>query len=496
MVINLQKITLFFTFLITLALSTVIIVFFDDERANLNAMPKDLYQVYLAGEKIGVIASKAKLEAYIDKKQDEIKAKYNVTNVYPPKNLNIQKYVSYGDKVLTESQVYELIKEKNPFTIKGYVITIKTVEPKVINVIDKNLFTEAVTKTVEAFVPKDDYESFKNETQKQIDTTGKLIEDLYISEDITVKQSFISTDEYIFTDGNLLAKYLLFGTTEDQEKYVVKDGDTIEQISFNHKLGAEEFLIVNPEFSNSNSLLFPGQEVSVGLIKPIFNVVVEEHIVEDQTIKFDTETIYDSNLAYGYSETRQEGASGIERVIQKRQTTNGVITNVQIDRSASSIIKEPVKKIVVKGTKSSGGGTVIISNDGEWAWPTNPTYVITSRYGYRWGVLHEGVDISGTGYGSPIYAARDGVVANPATSWTLGVHAIVGHDNNQYTMYAHMAKSYVKPGQTVKRGQIIGTMGNSGNVYGTTGTHLHFGLFIGEPYKPGSRTADPLRLYK
>ena len=92
-------------------------------------------------------------------------------------------------------------------------------------------------------------------------------------------------------------------------------------------------MIVNPELKNHNSLLFPGQEVSVGLINPIVEVVVEEHIVEDQVIKFTTETTYDESLPYGQTKIIQEGSDGIERFVQKRQTKNGVITNVQFDRS-------------------------------------------------------------------------------------------------------------------------------------------------------------------
>jgi len=492
-----QKITLLFTFLITLALSTVVIVFFDQERTTVSAMPKELYQVYLAGEKIGVIESKEKLVDYISKKQDEIKNKYKVDYVYPPKNLNIQKYISYKDKVLTEEEVYNLIKEESPFTVKGYVIKLKGAEEKVINVIDKDLFTNAVTKSIQAFVSKEEYEDFKESNQKEITSTGKIIEDLYISEEITIKQDFISTDEFIFTDGNLLDKYLLFGTVENQDKYIVQAGDTIEQISFNHKLGAEEFLVVNPEFKNSNSLLYPGQEVSVGLISPIFDIVVEEHVVEDQSIKFETETTYDPTMVYGTTKVTQEGVDGVERVILKRQTTNGAITNVQIDRGSSYVLKDPVKKIIVKGTKSISGGTVTVSSDGNWYWPTNTPYVITSRYGYRWGKFHEAIDISGTGYGSPIYAASDGVVAKTAYDKTCGNNIVLQHANNYYTLYCHLSKIYVKPGQSVQGGKIVAAMGNSGYTVGTTGTHLHYALFIGGmPYSAGSKSANPSLLYR
>lgn len=495
-VIRVQKITLLLTLLLTLALSTVVIIFFDHDQKQVNATPKELYQVYLAGEKIGVIRSKAKLEAYIDKKQDEIKQKYNVKNVYPPKNLSIQKYISYDDDILDEDDIYEKIRKLSPFTIKGWTYRIKNQEEgqpdKVVNVINKETFDQASLKTVEAFVPKEEYKLFSEDKQTEIKEIGKLIEDVYTQE-IFVKENYISTDEHIFTDENELAKYLLFGTTEEQEKYIVQQGDTIEDIAFNNKLGTDEFLIVNPQFSNSNSLLFPGQEVSVGLIKPILDVVVEEHIVEDQTIKYGTRTELDSSVAYGVTLVKQEGVDGLERIIVKRQTTNGVITNVQIDRPNSIVLRPAVEKVIVKGTR---GSSAPISTDGEWAWPTNVPYYITSYYEYRWGGFHHGIDISGTGYGSPIRAAREGVVVFTGKDSINGNHIIISHENNYYTLYNHLLNISVREGQTVKKAQIIGTMGNSGYVKGKTGVHLHFGLYVGRPFTSGSRSANPLLLYK
>jgi murein DD-endopeptidase MepM/ murein hydrolase activator NlpD len=85
---------------------------------------------------------------------------------------------------------------------------------------------------------------------------------------------------------------------------------------------------------------------------------------------------------------------------------------------------------------------------------------------------------------------------NPSGAWRLGTNVIIQHDGNIYTLYGHLAKSYVRAGQIVKKGQIIASMGNSGNVVGTTGTHLHFGVFMGIPYQSGSKTSNPLNLYK
>ena len=494
-----KKITLFISILLVLSISAVIVVFYDSSRNIVKAIPKELYRVYLGGEAIATISSKDKLEDYINQKQKEIKDKYNVTNVYPPKELDIQKYVSFEDNITDEKDVYELINEKNPFTIKGYVIKMvneETKEEKIINVLDKTIFEEAMKKTVEAFISKEAYQSFIDESQAKITSTGKIIEDLYIKEDIKIKESFISTNEAVYTDVNILAKYLLFGTTSEQQKYIVKAGDTIEDIAFNNKLGTSEFLIVNPEFANPKTLLFPGQEVSVGLIQPVINVVVEEHIVEDQVIKYESETEYDNTVAYGVTTVKQAGIDGIERVVQKRQTINGLITNVQIDRASSEVLKSPVKEIIVKGTRSSTGDTVTVSSDGKWVWPTNTPYVITSGYGYRWGEMHAAIDISGTGYGSPIKAARDGVVINVGYQNTRGNFIVISHDSNYYTIYLHLANKYVKVGQEVKAGERIATMGNSGYVRGATGTHLHFGVHVGEPYTPGTKTVNPLKLYR
>jgi predicted NodU family carbamoyl transferase len=58
-------------------------------------------------------------------------------------------------------------------------------------------------------------------------------------------------DEDIYTKASELAKYFLFGTTEQQKVYTVLLGDTIETVAFQNKISVEEFLISNPKFSNS-----------------------------------------------------------------------------------------------------------------------------------------------------------------------------------------------------------------------------------------------------
>ncbi|MBS5481385.1 MAG: murein hydrolase activator EnvC family protein [Acutalibacteraceae bacterium] len=121
-------------------------------------------------------------------------------------------------------------------------------------------------------------------------------------------------------------------------------------------------------------------------------------------------------------------------------------------------------------------------------WPVPAVKNISSGFGYRWGSMHKGIDISEGAvpvYGQSIYAAADGVVLYTVTSgWGggFGLHVVIdhGYDANGKrisTRYAHCSQVLVSPGQVVKGGEtIIGKVGDTGDV---TGPHLHFEVMEG-----------------
>ena len=459
--------------------------------------PQELYRVYLSGETIGYIKNKALLEEYIDEVEGEIKEKYNVEKVYAPNNLDIVREITYNKEISTEEEIYQKIKNIAPFTINGYTITIKGIkvmseeegeivtDDVTIYVLDKELFNQAVKNTVSVFVPEETYNAFINNTQEEIKETGTIIEDIYIENQIIIKQGRISTEEQIFTNIEDLNKFLLFGTTEEQEKYVVKQGDIISEIAYNNKLSVEEFLIANPEFTSENNLLYEGQVVNLGLIDPKFSLIEEEHVVELQTQKYDTKIEYDSTKLAGYEEVKQEGVDGLVKVTKKVQKSNGEIESAIITNT--EIVKPTISRIVIRGSKV----VPTVGNLSVWYWPTNKPYIITSSYGWRWGKLHEGLDISGTGYGSPIYAANNGTIERAGYTSINGNYIYINHNNGYYSVYAHLATIDVKEGQAVSMGDKIGTMGQSGYAFGT---HLHFSIFRGYPFV-GGYTINPLTFY-
>ena len=487
---------------ILISLIIILITSFSGEE---NESIKEVYNVYLDGKLVGAVNSKSSLEKYIDKEQQELKDEFNVDKVYIPNGIDIEKCVTHNAKILSEKEIYEKIKESKSFTIKGYVVSIKSDDDKEIkvNVLKKNMFDKAVNKVLKAFVSSKEISDYKNDTQKAIETTGSLIENIEIEEKITITESYLSTDEVIFTDVDTLTKYLLFGSLDKDEEYTVKPGDTIETVAFNNKLGVEEFLIVNPEFTSSNNLLSVGQKVSIALIDPIFSIVVEKHIVEDMDKPFNTVEKEDSSIYSGQTKVQTEGVVGTQRVTEKIKYVNGeaqpaVITNV-------TTIREPIDKVVLKGTKSygsnyTGGGTPAVTT-GNWGWPTISPYIITSYYGCRWGRLHADIDISGCGFGSPIYSIGEGTVSAVTNNCAdrgyygskcgggYGNAVRVKYSNGMEVIYSHIMGSNIRVsvGQHVSKGQVVGYMGNSGS---STGTHLHFQVNM------PSGSVNPMTLYR
>lgn len=100
--------------------------------------------------------------------------------------------------------------------------------------------------------------------------------------------------------------------------------------------------------------------------------------------------------------------------------------------------------------------------------------VLTSRYGYRWGRTHTGIDI-GASYGTNIKAAAAGTVTFSGWKGALGNLVVISHGNGIQTYYGHCSKLLVSAGQKVSAGQAICKVGSTGH---STGNHLHFEIRV------------------
>lgn len=113
--------------------------------------------------------------------------------------------------------------------------------------------------------------------------------------------------------------------------------------------------------------------------------------------------------------------------------------------------------------------------------------ILTSGFGYRSDPVthgrgvHQGVDIAAAP-GQPVRASADGLVLRAGTIGGLGSAIYLAHGYGLTTRYGHLSKIEVRPGQRVKRGDIIGRVGNTGR---STGYHLHYEVRQdGDPVNP------------
>ena len=122
------------------------------------------------------------------------------------------------------------------------------------------------------------------------------------------------------------------------------------------------------------------------------------------------------------------------------------------------------------GGRVSGAGLI---------WPCGGR--VTSEYGYRWGRLHAGIDI-GAPTGTPIRAAKSGVVIKSGSMSGYGNTVVIDHGGGFTTLYAHQSRIVARSGQSVRQGELIGYVGSTGQ---STGPHLHFETRVnGNPQNP------------
>jgi len=141
-------------------------------------------------------------------------------------------------------------------------------------------------------------------------------------------------------------------------------------------------------------------------------------------------------------------------------------------------------RAAASGASSDVTSTRIAKPDSEgFVWPLINR--VTSRFGLRGKRMHTGIDIAAPSYHEVVAAADGEVIYVQHSRRGLGNAVVLEHDNGYRTLYGHGVVILVKEGETVKRGQPIMGVGNTGH---STGSHLHF-----EIRKDGV-PIDPLRL--
>ena len=179
----------------------------------------------------------------------------------------------------------------------------------------------------------------------------------------------------------------------------------------------------------------------------------------------------------------REGALVSARA-KRRQALNGV----QGERDEHEEIAADLRAAIAQEIAEATGGMPLPAGPlpspsaAGFIWPIEGT--LSSGFGYRWGRMHEGIDIAAA-EGTPIRAAADGTVIlmqSEYESGGYGNYTCIDHGGGLSTCYAHQSSFATSVGAGVSQGDLIGYVGNTGHSYGA---HLHFEVRVnGVPTDP------------
>ena len=153
-------------------------------------------------------------------------------------------------------------------------------------------------------------------------------------------------------------------------------------------------------------------------------------------------------------------------------------------------------------SSSSGGGSTSSGSQSSqttasasgFLWPIASSHRVTSPFGWRTHPitgrqhLHGGIDIAAPN-GTPILAAKAGVVVISQYGSSYGNYVVLSHPDGTRTLYAHMSQRSVSAGDTVRQGQTVGLVGSTGS---STGNHLHFETWTGSS---SSSRVNPMQFF-
>jgi len=228
--------------------------------------------------------------------------------------------------------------------------------------------------------------------------------------------------------------------------YLVAEGDTLWDIAQAYGVDVTTILGANPDVNASR--LQVGRVIRVLSLDGVLHTVKSGDTVSGLATKYHVEA----------------------SVIAK---ANG-LTDAAVLKVGQELILPGAKPIIVHKATAAGGSsdgqTVTIT--GEYRWPVSG--FISSRWGWRWGRFHHGLDIAAP-YGRSIVASRGGKVVFAGWKGGYGNTVVLSHNSGTTTLYGHASRLLVEYGQWVEAGQVIARVGSTGV---STGNHLHFEIRV------------------
>lgn len=225
-----------------------------------------------------------------------------------------------------------------------------------------------------------------------------------------------------------------------------------------------EFKLVEKTKEENESEIIIALQKEVEITYKYYEIALEDEIIEE------VETLETAQQIVEFIEEETEG--DIVLHINEKTTKNLEDINTQDIETAKNNIVDKLDINCIANVNGIKIATLPV------------TGTISSRYGASSRIrssAHTGLDIAAP-TGTPIQVVSDGVVISAQYTGSYGNLIKIQHENGVETWYAHTSKMYVKEGQKVSAGEVIGLVGSTGN---STGSHLHLEIRInGEHVDP------------
>lgn len=293
--------------------------------------------------------------------------------------------------------------------------------------------------------------------QTQIAAEDGLI-DIGFEEEVEVVETYASVDEITDLDTAISM------VTKDQETnkiYEVVSGDCLSVVAEKNNTTVSKIVEMN-ELLQEDSVLQIGDEIVVTVPEPELSVVATEQTTYEEEYDLPVEYVDNDSWYTNQEQMVQEGSKGYRQVTAMVTLRNGEETNREVVQE--NVVTQAVPTIIEKGTQEP------------------PTYIkpisggnMTSKFGKRWGRMHEGIDWS-CPVGTAVKASCAGTVASAGWSNGYGYCITITHSDGKQTRYGHLSKILVSAGDKVTQGEKIALSGNTGR---STGPHVHFEIIVG-----------------